>query len=55
MNCKLCKYNGGFVRNSETYAGWSFVCNAPIEHIIEQYWSYADGATLPGRHCGVLK
>ena len=55
MNCKLCEYFGGYVKNLDTYAGFSFVCNAPAEHLIEKYWTRADGAVLPGSHCGVLK
>lgn len=51
MSCKHCKYNGGFIKDETTYSGLHFVCNAPVEHLKENYWKRAEGAVLPGRHC----
>ena len=53
MNCESCIYNGGFINDPTTYSGLKSICNAPTDHLLKHKWSYANGAVLPGRHCGV--
>lgn len=52
MDCKKCKYYGGYTKDATTISGWHFICKAPKDHLIKR-WEYAEGALLPGKHCGL--